>query len=538
MSKINIIRPQAGFQEQFCNTNVDFCIGGGVLGGGKSFAAVMSIAEATKDSNFRALFLRNNLDDTRASGGLLDTFDEVYGKGCRLVRSDAPRVDFPSGARVDVTHVADQSRQKVLQRFKGRQYDFIYFDELTGFNWETFAAIYTRNRGTGKWTGKVRATTNPERDSWIRKFIDWYIGIDGFIREDRNGIVRYFYMSGETVDDVIWGDSKEEVYRKSSLQVDRMLSRAIGKNWKSTQPDAWKSAIKSFTFYLGKMSENKAMLQGNGDYIGSVAVMGGRNSQQLLEGNWNVSPEEDLDAPILSSDANYVFLNDKQINGDRWVTCDLADTGTDNFLCLSWDGFHINDALILSQTTPRMNAERLQMFAKLHDVADNHIIYDAVRGTYINDYIPEAVQYVSYRAPIGLFGRMAVKLKDECYLRLMEVIKRHMLSMEDEVALRVYEHMRIKDNITIQQEFLEECSVVRFKDMASGKKSLYSKKEMNQKLGKGRSMDLLDPCAMRMLPILKYNYGEELTSTALIGQEEIQDEEIETVDIFDNNTWF
>lgn len=505
-----------------------------------SFAGVMAPAEFfAYDPEFRALFLRNNLDDAKASGGLIDTFEEVYGKFVHIVKSDAPRADFPCGARADITHVADQSRKKVLQRFKGRQYDYIYFDELDGFTWECFSAIYTRNRGKSRWTGKVRATTNPNRDCWVRKFIDWYIGIDGFIREDRNGIVRYFYMAGETVEDVVWGNSKEEVYRKCSLQIDRMLAKAVGKDWKQKQPDAWMSAIKSFTFYLGRMSENKAMLQGNDGYVGSVAVMGGRNSQQLLEGNWNVSPEEALDAPIPSIDANYVFLNDAQRNGDKWVTCDLADTGTDNFLCLAWDGFHIIDALILAQTTPRMNAERLQMFARLHNIPDNRIIYDAVRGTYINDYIPDAVQYVSYRAPMGLFGRMAVKLKDECYLRLVEVLKRHMMSMEDEVATRVYEHLKIKDNITIQQEFLEECAVVRFKEMANGKKCLFSKKEMNQKLGKGRSMDLLDPCAMRMMPVLRYTYGEELTATASITREaEEQEEAGDTVDIYDDSTWF
>ena len=37
---------------------------------------------------------------------------------------------------------------------------------------------------------------------------------------------------------------------------------------------------------------------------------------------------------------------------------------------------------------------------------------------------------------------------------------------------------------------------------------------MNQKLGRGRSMDLLDPCAMRMMPILELPYGEELLGTA------------------------
>ena len=40
-----------------------------------------------------------------------------------------------------------------------------------------------------------------------------------------------------------------------------------------------------------------------------------------------------------------------------------------------------------------------------------------------------------------------------------------------------------------------------------------AKKEMNRKLGKGRSMDLLDPIAMRFYPCLQYQYGEELSST-------------------------
>lgn len=476
---------------------------------GKSFAAVLSVAEPAKDSRFRGLFLRNNLGDAKAAGGLLDTFKEVYGNEVEVVESGDPRVTFKSGARIDVTHLADQSRDKVLQRFKGRQYDFIYFDEGTGFSWSAFTAIYSRNRGTASWTGRVRMTTNPERNHWLREFLDWYIGIDGFIREDRNGVVRYFYINGETVRDVVWGDSKEEVYQKCKIQIDRVLAKVNGKTGTAT----YKDIIKSFTFYLGRMSENKASIGNNSGYVGSVALTGGRNAEQLLEGNWNVSPDEALDAPIPQDMANQVFMNDDKRNGDRWVTCDLADTGTDNFLAIAWDGFHIIDILILGRTTPRQNAERLQMFAMEHDVADSHIIYDGIRGTYINDYIPDAIPFVSYRHPMGMYGRMAQKLKDECYLRLVDVINRGDLSIEDSVALRTYEHQNLKDRITIQNEFLEECAVVRFKDVASGKKALLTKKEMNQKLGKGRSMDLLDPIAMRMLPVLEYAYGDELEKT-------------------------
>ena len=62
-------------------------------------------------------------------------------------------------------------------------------------------------------------------------------------------------------------------------------------------------------------------------------------------------------------------------------------------------------------------------------------------------------------------------------------------------------------------EFIEECAVVRFKDVQNGKKTLLTKKEMNARLGKGRSMDLLDPIAMRALPILSLPNGDELIGT-------------------------
>lgn len=511
-----IFKPYEGFQDSFVRSNLDLVIGGGSMSSGKSAAAVMMVAEPALDPHFRAVFLRNNLGDLRSGGGILDEFKNVYGDYVNVIESGEPHVDFPSGARIDVTHIADQSKEKVLQRFKGRQYDLIYFDEGTGFTWECFRTIYSRNRGMASWTGKVRITTNPKRTHWLRDFLDWWIGADGFIIPDRNGVVRYFYINGEGVKDVVWGDTKEEVYSKCKIQIDRILAKLNGRSGSST----YKDMIKSCTFYEGKTSENKAILEKNAGYVGSIAAMGSREAQANLEGNWNVDTDEDLDAPIPSVEANQVFMSDPQRNGDRWVTCDLADTGTDNFLALAWDGFHIFDILILNQSTPRMNAERLEMFASSHNISNSHIIYDAIRGTYINDYIPEAIPFLSYHASVGMYARMCYNLKSECYMRLVEVIKRNNLSMDESVSQRIYDHLNLKEEITVQNEFLEECAVVRFKDMPSGKKALISKKEMNAKLGKSRSMDLLDPCAMRMFPVLEYAYGEELEKTTNLFDDE------------------
>lgn len=534
-----IIKPHAGFQEKFVRSNVDVCFGGGCLNAGKTAGAVLMCGEPSLDPKFRAVFLRNNLGDLKSGGGILDEFRSMYRGGVEVVESGDPRVIFPSGARIDVTHIADQSREKVRQRFKGRQYDLIYFDEMTGFTWECFTEVCTRNRGTAKWTGKIRGTTNPERDHWLRIFLDWYIGVDGFIREDREGVVRYFYMAGATVKDVVWGDSKLEVYKQCKADIDRKLARINGKNGKAT----WESMIKSFTFYLGRMSENISSIGNNENYVGTVAMSGGANAEQLLEGNWNVSSKDSIETAIPNDMARQVFMNDPATNGDKWITCDLADVGTDNFTAIAWDGFHIYDMLVVGKTTPRQNAELLLNFAKKHDIGTSHIIYDGTRGLYINDYIPDAIPFISAKKPEGMYYLEARSLKEECYMRLAEAIKRGEFSIADEVANSKYEHQKVKEYITIQNEFLEECAVVYFIDAGSGKKRMPSKKEMNAKLGKERSMDVLDPCAMRMYPCLEYAYGDELIKTASWYREEEEDEDeydkfgFKKQSIFDETLW-
>lgn len=534
-----IIKPHAGFQEKFVRSNVDVCFGGGCLNAGKTAGAVLMCGEPSLDPKFRAVFLRNNLGDLKSGGGILDEFRSMYRGGVEVVESGDPRVVFPSGARIDVTHIADQSREKVRQRFKGRQYDLIYFDEMTGFSWDCFTEVCTRNRGTAKWTGKIRGTTNPERDHWLRIFLDWYIGVDGFIREDREGVVRYFYMAGATVKDVVWGDSKLEVYKQCKADIDRKLARINGKNGKAT----WESMIKSFTFYLGRMSENISSIGNNENYVGTVAMSGGANAEQLLEGNWNVSSKDSIETAIPNDMARQVFMNDPATNGDKWITCDLADVGTDNFTAIAWDGFHIYDMLVVGKTTPRQNAELLLNFAKKHDIGPSHIIYDGTRGLYINDYIPEAIPFISAKKPEGLYYLEARSLKEECYMRLAEAIKRGEFSIADEVANSKYEHQKVKEYITIQNEFLEECAVVYFIDAGSGKKRMPSKKEMNAKLGKERSMDVLDPCAMRMYPCLEYAYGDELIKTASWYRDDEEDEDeydmygFKKQSIFDETLW-
>lgn len=528
-----IIKPQPGLQEKLVSSNLDVVFAGGAMSSGKSYAMILSLAEPIQDPQFRAVFLRRNLAETKTAGGLFDDAKKTYASSIKSAKeSDNPRIIFNSGAFVDFTHISDETPEKLLERIRGWQYSLIYMDEGTSFEWTTFRLLMSRNRSMAKWTGKMRLTCNPKKRHWLRIFLKDYIGPDGYIMPDWDGRVRYFYIKGKNVEDVVWGDSKEEVYAKCRFQIDEALAKFNAKGGDAT----YESMVKSFTFYLGSPAENKAIVGTNSGYLGSVAAMGEAEARANLLGNWNVDLDDDEESPLKRSDIATVFTSDAQMNNDKWITMDLADTGTDNTLILVWNGFHIIDYRILMHSTPKMNAECVQMMADKHGIGDQHIIYDGIRAAYMIDYIPEAHAYLSYKASMGKYGRMADNLKTECYLRLVEMVKRGKVTMDDSVALSVYSHQNMGVPITFRTEFEEECSVLRFIDLPSGKKRTAGKKDMNRMLGKGRSMDLLDTCAMRMLPALQYEYGTELESSAQEYSGEVEAKS--GVDIYDEATWY
>ena len=384
----------------------------------------------------------------------------------------------------------------------------------------------------------MQASTNPERESWIRDFIDWYVGDDGYIMEERDGVVRYFYMMGSDVKSVVWGDSKEEVYSLCKADIDKKLDRVYGF---MKGRDKWPSLIKSFCFYLGRMSENKEMLENNEGYLGSIAMSGGAEAEKMLMGNWNISSKDEENSVITFDEAASVFTNDEQINGDKWITVDLADSGTNNFVQIAWDGLHVIDIDIQPYTTPAENARRAMLFAVKHDIGHRHIIFDAIRGRYFLDYIPDAMPYESYRAPFGINALQYTKLKDCCYGKMVYLVKNNLISVSDEVARMKYVNAASKttSDLTIQNEFCEEARVIRWVDAPNGKKRLATKKELNKMLGRGRSMDLLDAMSMRMMPLLNYQDGMELENSR--RQYEGYRTEIESgdrIDIYDDTQWY
>lgn len=527
-----VITYQPNFQEHFVRSNVDFCIGGSGMGLGKSYAALLMAAEPSLDTDFRMVYLRRNIGDLKSGGSGTDEVQKIYRDCGELKSSDSPRFTFYNKSFIDFTHMANQKKEEVLERVRGWQYSCVYLDEGTGFDWDTIKIIFSRNRGGGKWTGKMRLTCNPKKTHWLRIFCDWYIDpVTGFPIPERDGVVRYFYIAGEKVTDVVFGDTPEEVYSRCRYQIEPILEKMNSTGDKFT----YHSLVKSMTFYSGKLSDNKELLKNNPGYIGSVAAMGERNALANLQGNWNVDLDDDSEIPIPSAVARDIQNADPQTTGELWITADLADYGGDNLIVLAWNGFHIIDIVMISKSTPRGNAIEIQKMAEKWGIADKHVIFDAVNGRYIMDYLPDAIPFYSPKKPFGMYTRDVASLKDACYKRLIHMIHHKLISFEDDILHSRYRHSKLREEIDILTEFIEECSVVRFIDLGNGKVRLMQKREMNKNLGKGRSMDLLDAIAMRLFSVLKYEYGTERESTLIDMEREFSI--AKETEIFNDDFW-
>ena len=493
-----------------------------------SYGAILANAEPSRDPNYRAVFFRRTLGELKTAGGIVDDFEDAYGEAVSITKSENPRITFrESGAWVECRQIADENRNKVRETYKGSQWDAVFFEELTGYQFYTWNYLASRCRGKAKWSGKVRATTNPSKKHWVRKMLAWYIGDDGFIIPERSGVVRYVYLDGDKVEDYVWGDTKEEVYRQCKLSIDEKLA--------SLNDDSmtYENLIKSFTFIKGNLSENKTLLAKNPDYAGNVS---GNEGDALLRGNWNYDPEDESELPINMSAARCVANNEPRTNGMKWVLVDPADTGTNSTVIFVADGFHISAAHILNVSTPKQNCDWVKRIADQNGIAYSHIIYDAQRAAYFLDYIPDAVAYYSFTPSRGVERFKYKRRKDENYARLILAINTHRISFAPEVANMVFKQTKY-GAVTIIQKFIEECGVVQWNDDSlTGKKRLLSKKEMNSQLGRGDSMDILDALHELMSVYEQCEMGMEIEHGRQMVDEE-SEYSTNTADIYDDSFW-
>lgn len=151
----------------------------------------------------------------------------------------------------------------------GSQIPLLVFDELTHFTESQFFYMFSRNRSTCGVKPYIRATCNPDGESWVAKFIDWWIDPEtGYAIESRCGKLRYFIRRNNVIH---WSDTPRELYDEFGL----------------ITPEE-KEEVKSVSFINAKLTDNAAMLKHDPGYIGALKAMSEFDQEQLLNGNWKI----------------------------------------------------------------------------------------------------------------------------------------------------------------------------------------------------------------------------------------------------------
>lgn len=258
--------PQPGPQTVFAECEADVAIYGGAAGGGKSWALLYEAGKWAHVPGFRGVLFRRTIPELTGGGGLWDESTDLYQALGGRPRSGPSHLDwtFASGARIEFRHM---QRSKDRKAHQGRQYAFVGFDEVTHFTASQFWYLVGRLRSACGVRPYLRATCNPDPDSFVADLIAWWIGADGYAIPERSGVIRWMVRDEDALH---WYSSREEALEE--------------------HPDG---TPLSFTFISARLQDNAILAEVDPGYRGKLSILSRVERLRLLGdgergGNWRV----------------------------------------------------------------------------------------------------------------------------------------------------------------------------------------------------------------------------------------------------------
>jgi predicted phage terminase large subunit-like protein len=240
-------------------SKADFVFMGGGAGGGKSRWLIMEGARYHRVKGYAGVIFRRTSPELTRGGGLWDDSFEVCGHLNGVPRTDVHDWRWPEfNSALAFSHL---QHAKDVYAWKSAQLAFIGLDEVTSFEEMMFWYMVSRLRSVCGVKPSLRATCNPEPGSWVARFLDWWIGADGFPDPTRDGLLRWFCRE-LTTGKILWADKPSQL------------------------PDP--ASAKSVTFIRSRLEDNPALTTKDPSYRATLLSLPLYERKILLDGNWKV----------------------------------------------------------------------------------------------------------------------------------------------------------------------------------------------------------------------------------------------------------
>lgn len=434
--KLKIIA-QRGGQEDMLSIDADIKICGGSRGGSKSFSSLMEVLKDIKNPDFHATILRNEKDDLQSL--VTDSYKLFSQFGTYNKSQNDMTWNFDNGGWLKFSYYAG-AYQDFKTRFQGRQYAYVCIDEGTQCPYKKFKYLLTNNRNASHIRNRFWITCNPDPESWVRKFIDWWVTDEGYIDPEKNGVIRYCFMDGDTPDSIYWGNTREEVYEQCKGIIDSL--------WKDSYEELGYTKlemfIKSATFIRADVSENIKLISTDASYLANLAQQDEEQRMRDLDANWNWKAAGD--DMIKIEDLDEIYDNSEQTgDGKRRASADIAFTGGDNFVMWLWEGWHCKDLVVL-RLDPKTLVSVVEAKLREWGVEECNFTYDMQGiGQYFKGFFKDAIPFNNQAAPIAQNHQeeegikyLYKDLKSQCAWLFYKMIKDRKISIESSLLERKY----------------------------------------------------------------------------------------------------
>jgi predicted phage terminase large subunit-like protein len=260
-----VIAPQPGPQTQFLSTPAQVAIYGGSAGGGKSWALLLDALRETGLSpvpGYGAVIFRRTSKQVTQEGGLWDESGKLYPLTGGVPNQTRLEWAWPeSRTRVRFTHL---QYDKDKLSWQGAQVPYIGFDELTHFERSQFFYLSSRNRSMSGGRRVIRGTTNPDPDSWVKRFIAPWVD-DDYERPVSSGTILKYFVEEDTIRFVHPGDRLPRHVKTEDLR--------------------------TLTFIRASIWDNKKLLEQDPEYLSTLKALPLVDRERLLNGDWNIREE-------------------------------------------------------------------------------------------------------------------------------------------------------------------------------------------------------------------------------------------------------
>ena len=489
--------PQKGCQEAFLSCNSDIIIYGGKRGGGKSWAILDEALKDCFDKYFRATILRKEVNDLEQ---LENNSDELYSQFGNYNKSKTDMTwNFNSGAKVKLTyHSGSYGDFKI--RFQGQEISYIAIDEITQISYEKFKYLTTCNRNSHYIPNRLFGTCNPDPDCWVAKFIDWWIGEDGYPIPERNGVERYCFMGGDDAKEptsISWGNTREEVYLKNKSLIDDLYRPYKNLNLGITEEEMF---VKSVTFIEGRLEENIQLLRSDVSYVANLANQATEDIERDLKGNWRYKTVGDDLINFAQMEA--FFSNDMQLwDGKRRASCDVAFDGGDNLVLYLWIGKHIQDVFVCSRNS-KIVLQLVKNKLLEWGVLEEDFTYDLNGvGQTFKGFFPSAVPFNNKESVEEELKGTFDTIKSRCAYLFYHALNDGEISINPDLLNRKFSGKGFK-NLPLRDILMKERKAIK-QDINVTDKGFCIIKKPEMKKMVGHSPDFIEAMLMMFILLIK-----------------------------------